>query len=374
MTVSPRFCFGIGLALATCVIAAAPNRGLHAQAGNLTLQQVQVIEAPRVFHEGADDKAGYWEDFGITEAFDFHPATQTLVAAIKAVNGPARLFIFDLTTGAIKFRPLISKDTRVEVKAVKLSPDGTIAAVPTGRGREITLWRVDTGTQFAQAKVDGEAEDVDWHPSGERLAVVAGKRVEIWNVKGAALELQMPRLRASREGREFPFTARWSPDGSYIAIGTNSPALYISAADGMKQSASLAPLPKGAVYMAEWNAAGTRLATAGFGIAGQIAIWDAPKQALESPFERKYALLHTFTPPASQEFRKLTWDPAGELVAFGDSQSNLGIWEAATGRQLATVVAHPKSKVIETHWKGDRIITVGAYPDKSFRIWSVTRQ
>lgn len=374
MTGSVHLRFGLAVALAWWSPVANPAPTLLAQSGNLTVQQVQVIEAPRVFHPGEDDKAGYWEDFGLTESFDFHPGTQTLVAAIKAVGRPPRLFIFDLATGAIKFRPLISKDARMSIRAVKLSPDGTVVAVPNGRGREITLWRVKTGTQIAAAKVDGEADDVDWHPSGERLAVVAGKRIEIWSVKGMTLELQLPRLNGSRAATEHPMTARWSPDGGYIAIGTNTPALYVSAAGGMKQSPSLTPMPKGTVYMAEWNATGTRLATAGFGNAGQIGIWDAPKQALDSPFERKYTLLHTFIPPAGQEFRKLTWDPTGEFVAFGDSQSNLGIFEAATGRQLATVVAHAKSKVIEAHWKGDRLITVGAFPDKSFRIWSVTRQ
>jgi hypothetical protein len=28
--------------------------------------------------------------------------------------------------------------------------------------------------------------------------------------------------------------------------------------------------------------------------------------------------------------------------------------------------------VTEAHWKGDELITVGAYPDKDFRVWRVS--
>ncbi len=71
-------------------------------------------------------------------------------------------------------------------------------------------------------------------------------------------------------------------------------------------------------------------------------------------------------------WRKLTWDPLGQLLAFGE-MSNLGIWHAASGSLLQSFAAHPGSAVLEAHWKGDALITVGAYPDKNFRIWSVSR-
>jgi WD40 repeat protein len=121
----------------------------------------------------------------------------------------------------------------------------------------------------------------------------------------------------------------------------------------------------------EWNAAGDRLAAAGFGGGSEISIWKDPKQAVDSPFERKYELLHKIPPPAGQPWRKLTWDPTGQRLAFGE-MSTLGIWDAASGSLLKSITAHPKSVVLEAHWKGDSLITVGAFPDKNFRIWRVT--
>lgn len=333
------------------------------------IQQVRTIEAPRVFHPGADDKGGYWEDFGITVAFDFSPQSQSLVAVLEKNDSLPRLFVFDFLTGTIKFKPIISKSGRAHIKAISLSPDGATAAIPMGEDQQIALWNVATGTLVVQAAVDGDAGDVHWHPSGQTLAVVAGKNVEIWQFASGALTRDTF-IRASRSATEWPMAARWSPDGEYLAIGTNAPAVYIN--KGNAQSPALRPATNGAVYMVEWNAAGDRLASAGFGTGSEIAIWRDPKQAVDSPSEPKYELLHRIPPPAAQPWRKLAWDPTGQLLAFGE-MATLGIWDAASGTMIQSIAAHPKSAVLEAHWKGDSLVTVGAFPDKSFHIWSVTR-
>jgi WD40 repeat protein len=184
------------------------------EAEELEVEHVKMVSAPRVFHPG--DKPGYWEDFGLTEAFDFSTATNTLAAVIKKVNGPARLFVFDLEQGTIRFQATISQ---AEVRAIKPSPDGKIAAV-AGEDKEVSLWNVEGGVPIDKKVTDGRASDVDWHPSGKLLAVVAGKRIEIWKVTEAALELQQT-IRGAwlTAPTEWPMSARWSPDGEYLAIG-----------------------------------------------------------------------------------------------------------------------------------------------------------
>jgi WD40 repeat protein len=116
------------------------------------------------------------------------------VAVVKETNGPSRLFIFDLERGTIRFQPTISKR---EIRSVRLSPDGKLATVPTGDDKEVTLWDVETGVLIDKKVTEGSAADVDWHPSGELLAVVAGKRIEIWKFSGGAMERQQS-LRAAR--------------------------------------------------------------------------------------------------------------------------------------------------------------------------------
>jgi WD40 repeat protein len=210
--------------------------------------------------------------------------------------------------------------------------------VPTGDDKEITLWNVETGVLIDKKVTEGSAADVDWHPSGELLAVVAGKRIEIWKFSGGAMERQQS-LRAARPEAEWPVSERWSPDGDYLAIGTNTPAVYVAKPSNGSQSATLSPLPKGAVYMVEWSPSGDRLAAAGFGAGGEISIWKDPRLALDSPFERKYALVRTLAPSTGQWFGKPTWDPSGELVVLGDSESTCSVWDASSGTRLKSLHA-----------------------------------
>jgi WD40 repeat protein len=359
-------------AAATIVMSSGSGQ-VNAMAEGLTVQQVKTIDAPRVFHPGVEDKPGYWEDFGLTTAFDFNPTTGMLVAVVAKINGPTRLLVFNLEQGTIQgtipSQPIISTNIHARIRAVRLSPDGTIAAVPTGADREIALWNVMSRTLIGKAQVDGNAVDVDWNSSGDSVVVVAGKTIEIWTVAGGLARKGTVRIAPDN----WPLSVRWSPDGRYLAIGTNVPSVLIAKADGSMVTGLGQPLgqpfPKGSVEQLEWNASGDRLAAAG----SEISIWKDPKMAIDSLVERKYELVRTFTPPAGGWLGRLTWDPSGRLVAFGDSASNVAIFDPSSTTALKSFVAHPGSQVLETHWKGDYLITVGAFPDKSFRIWRVTR-
>lgn len=338
---------------------------------DLEVQPVRAIQAPRVFHPGADDKGGYWEDFGLTMAFDFSEASGSLVAVVTKTDGPTRLFAFDLTSGAVRWQEIITSNSNANIHAVALSPDGRLVLVPTDADSQITLWNADIGSLLDRKPTDGTAGDVDWHPAGALLAVVAGKGVEIWEVTGNILERQRT-INASRTEGEWPLAVRWSPDGAYLAIGTNDPAVYISKSDGSTQSPGLTPQPSGSVSMTEWSPAGDCLAAATPGTGSTILIWKDPRMAVDSPFEQKYTLISTITADSGQSLGKLTWDPSGRMLAVGDSTSNLRIYDAPSGSLLKSFPAHPNSEVTEAHWKGDQLITVGAYPDKDFRVWRVS--
>lgn len=341
-----------------------------ASTDELVIQPYKVINAPRRFILGAGDKTGYSKDYGITKAFDFSLATNLLAAVIEESGGPTRLYIFDLEAGNIKHESIISNNPHAAINAVKLSPDGGLVAVPTGRDNEITLWNASTGTVIDKKRTDGVAYDVDWHPTGTSLAVAAGKSIEIWNVNSSSLERQRF-IPASRGEYEWPMSARWSSDGGYLAIGTNGGAVYID--KGRAQSPALSPRPAGNMSMVEWNAAGDRIAAGGTGNGSTISVWSYPKAAVDSPFATDYQLISTFAPSQGQTWGKMTWDPSGEILAFGDNQSNFFFWDVSSGQLLKTYIPHPRSKPIEAHWKGNYLVTVGAYPDKDFRIWKVVR-
>ncbi len=332
-----------------------------AQTVNLTL--VKTIESPRKFIPGVEDKAGYWKDYGTTEAFDFYPATNSFVALIKETNGPARLYFYNIVTGTALHTVIITNNINTHFKAMKFSPDGKLIAIPMGKEKEITLWDGSDGALIGRKKTDDEATNVDWSPDGKTLAVVAGKWIEIWGVDTFE---RKKTIKASRAATEWPSVANWSPDGAYLAIGTNNPALYIG--KNGTQSSGLQPNTKGSIYVAEWNAGGNMLATVGFGSNSNIAIWKDPKNAVDFPSEKKYELIRTIESTPNTSWNKLIWDPSGRLIICGDNKKNLFIWNAASG-QVVKTFQPTNSNTSEVKWKGRFLVTVGTYPDKFFKIW-----
>jgi WD40 repeat protein len=160
----------IAATTAAILVFSDPVHFPTATAESLNVQEVRTIEAPRVFHPPTEDTPGYWQDFGITTAFDFSKSTHLLVAIVKDAAGPTRLFTFDLEQATIKSQLTVSTNPHAEINSIRLSPDGKVAAVPTGEDEEIVLWNVESGARIDGKHTDGKAGDVDWHPSGELLA------------------------------------------------------------------------------------------------------------------------------------------------------------------------------------------------------------
>ena len=341
-----------------------PGASAFNQTITLTLQKT--IESPRVYIPGEEDKAGYWRDYGNAKAFDFYPETGRLAALVQESNGPARLFIFNLTTGEKMNEIIISPNTnnRSSTGALKFSPDGRMIAISTGDEMEFTLWNAESGTLIARQVTEDKTTNLDWNPAGEKLAVVTGKNIDIWNVN--PLE-KSGTVHGGRTATEWPFVANWSPDGSYMAIGTNTPALYIEKKG--TQSAALQPETKGSTYMAEWNSTGRLLASAGSGGTGNIAIWRNPKNAVDSVFEKKYDLINTIESTRDTWWNKLAWDPSGRIIVAGDNKSNLCFWNATNGKLIKQINPNPSANITEVHWRKNYLVTLGSYPEKNFKIW-----
>jgi WD40 repeat protein len=321
---------------------------------------------PKRFIPGDEDKAGYWyqEDYGTVVAFDFSLDTNLLAAVIEKRGQSTRLFIMDLESGETKYKPVISNTRDVNIKSLRFSPDGKMIAIPTGKDFEISLWNVESGALIDKGKTDGYASDTDWHPSGNKLAITAGKRVEIWDVS----PLKRQKLLPGGRGRyEVPMCVGWSNDGEYFAIGTNNPAVYI--ATERSQSPALSPKPKGSIYTIKWNDTDTYIAAAGFGSGGTINVWSNPKTAIG--YEKNYKLIKSFIPQGTQSWKKITWNPSGQLIAFGDDSSNFFVWRISPIKLMKKFRPYPGSDVIEAHWKDKYLITVAGYPDKSFKIYKV---
>jgi WD40 repeat protein len=319
----------------------------------------------------AEDKAGYWyeEDYGNVIAFDFCLETSLLAAVVEKYGMPSKLFILDLRTGEVKNKSEISNSTDRNVKSIKISSDGKMIAIPVGKDNLLSLWDTNNGTLINKKETGGFVNDVDWHPTGKFLAVAAGENIEIWGASPLVKQMLLP---GGRIRSEWPMCVQWSPDGGYFAIGTNGPNIYIGKYDGARssQGPSLLPKLKTAISMVEWNALGTHIAAAEHGLNGKINVWSNPKGSVGG-IKENYQFVKEFVPFQGHSWTKMTWDPSGKLVAFGDDSFNFFVWEISSGRLLKKFTPHPKSNTLEAHWKGNYLMTVGGLPDKTFKMWQV---
>jgi Anaphase-promoting complex subunit 4 WD40 domain len=300
--------------------------------------------------------------FGRALAFDFSPTTRRLVAIAESQGGRAHLFVFDLDSGnVVVMAPLPPKPGEL----VALSPHGDLVVVPLGEQKQLAVHDVATGTERHRQATDGAAGMVDWHPAGTSFAVIAGRRIEVWDLAGG----QLTRGRSLPGGRtelEWPMSVAFHPDGVHFAIGTNNPAVYIGK-DG-QQSRSLTPL-QGAVHRLAWNATGELLAAAGFGTGGAISVWAEATVMVDQPFGAGARLVRTFPAPGQGFFERMTWDPSGQFLAVGTSSGEFTVSDVASGEIMQRFAAHPGSPTTEAHWKGDLLVTAGGWPDRTFRIW-----
>ena len=328
---------------------------------NVTLTLERTIESPRKYIPGADDKAGYWKDYGTTQALDVHPGKDLFAVLLKETNGPTRLYLYKISTGQEAGNIIVTTKINTDCKSLKFSPDGNYIAIAMEREKQIAIWNVSPLSLRDKKATDADASTVDWHSNGTKLAIVAGKKVEIWTIDPFQREKF---INASRSATEWPGVATWSPGGDYLAIGTNNPAVYID--KNGRQNGMIST--KGSVHVAEWNAGGSMIASVGFGSNGNINVWKDPKMAVDSPYQTKYQLLKTISSTPSTWWTRLNWDPSGRVIAYGDNQKNLFFLNPVSG-QLIKTMQPTNSNTNHLCWKGNYVVTVGSYPDKKFKIW-----
>ena len=163
-------------------------------------------------------------------------------------------------------------------------------------------------------------------------------------------------LRAARAEAEWPMSARWSPDGVYLAIGTNTPAVYVAKPSNGSQSATLSPLPRG---LCIWSNGAPQaigllprdLAQVARSRSGRTLVLPWIRRSSESTRSSARWLHLLVSGSASPRGIPRRVDGARK------QRVNCSVWDASSGTRLKSFVPHPGSAVLECHWKGDYLIT-----------------
>jgi len=123
-------------------------------------------------------------------------------------------------------------------QSARISPDGTqIAAIelPEALGLRLVIMDRDGGNRQTIYLPNGQTNQVDWSPDGQRLAVTNTS----WNLL-AVYDLTTHVQQVIRPGTGVAYSPQWSPDGTVIAFTNGTDLLTIPASGGPESSLTAA--------------------------------------------------------------------------------------------------------------------------------------
>jgi len=138
------------------------------------------------------------------------------------------------------------------------SPDETLILTSCEDGHA-QLWSVETGEKFGAAFAhEAPVAWVDFHPEGKQFVAAAGPSAVVWTIADRTKPLKT----LTPEGGGAIHTARFSPDGKWLAIASEDGALRVWDC-ATWQLATPAIQREGAVRCARFSPDGKRLAFTG---------------------------------------------------------------------------------------------------------------
>ncbi|MFI5277143.1 MAG: WD40 repeat domain-containing protein [Ktedonobacterales bacterium] len=221
-----------------------------------------------------------------------------------------------------------------QARGVAWSRDGRLLAA--GCDETIMLWDMrDPGSRVAWHGHRGQIVDLAWSPDGKRLASASQDgAMRLWEMGRAQSVLML----TDPDGAT-PLSVAWSPDSARLACGTYDGAtLTFDATSGARLQRWDGPPMVG-------RGDGGRYPFANWGVA-----WSADGRTVAAT--RYDDLIQLFTvetgaatyiPKTDYQPNRIAWAPTGDMFASSDDQGKLQIWNAGSGKRIASMLDHPEA-------------------------------
>ncbi|GCE10090.1 eIF2A-related protein [Dictyobacter aurantiacus] len=215
---------------------------------------------------------------------------------------------------------------RWAVLGTAISPNGQLL-VSAGQDNHIVLWNMDSDVpQYLLCPPDGADvifQKVMWSPDERSLACGTYLHgVQVWDIP------TLTRRWVAQESAHLIREVAWSPDGMWVASGSDDGSISIrAAADGAQR---LLLRHGGAIFCVAWSPDGTWLAGGGAGgEGGEILIYGTENGEL----------LHTLISHPGLVYA-IAWSPDGTLLISAGSDGKLRWWETRSGQCIRVQEGH----------------------------------
>jgi WD40 repeat protein len=239
------------------------------------------------------------------------------IVASASADGTARLW--DAATGEVI--KVLEGHTSI-VLAVAFSPDGARLATASQDGTA-RVWDVASGEWlYTLAGHKGAVNDIAYSPDGEHLATTDRDRIRVWDASDGGLG----ELAVLPWGCEIT-SSNLSQDGTLFIQGCEDGRVILRDATSLQELSTFEPTMQfGAVAGVALSPDVSRLAAAQ-GLT--IRVWDLASSQVQM----------SLSVPTG-DVGSLAFSPDGGLLAAGIGESDILIWDAASGKEQYSLSSH----------------------------------
>jgi WD40 repeat protein len=242
------------------------------------------------------------------------------------------------------------------VESAVFSPRGRFVLTASA-DRTARIWDVGTGAELWH---HAQVRDAVFSPNGKEI-VTGGQdqRIVVWDARTGKLRRTLPRPPIKVAVNSI----RFSPNGKLLIVATDDSQLLVRRASTGRPIATVTE-NTAPVFQAVFSPNSKSIALADAD--GKAGIFDARTGKLRRWLHRRGQ------EPAHPLGRvnSIGWSPDGRFIVTGGSDSQIHVWNAATGRYLRTLWAHagPVNSVAFAP-DADRVVTTGA--DRMAYVWTI---
>lgn len=283
-------------------------------------------------------------------------------------NNGSQISIWDVTTGNSINRLGISQEG--QVNAMEWSPDGQFIASLHGNYR-FQIWNTKNWENVLNFRLDFFLEQefyvsyltsLAWSPDSRQIALTVDYRLVIWELGSGFSYIS--------EDEYSAISAKWSPDGSKLAI--LSPDGSIEILDGTS-FASLTTIPRPEVVpirlfyeptsqILEWSPDSSQLAYFG----NDFAVKDSMLIVLDAS---------TGSAVSTKNFMDnniwgIHWNPANAFLAVAGTDFTIQLWDTQT-HQISEILKAHTDVVTSMDWSLNGNYLASASRDRTIRVWEI---